>query len=123
MSRRANEDQVREDRILFEIVVDAYHETERAMSWYYYLQDKIQFPFAGTCRSIRATSPLKTGQRLEVLGMAPEDDCMSEILVTVKMGRSKLAVPLEQVGCKSKNEETCQSVADWHYWRERGYEF
>ena len=124
MPQRATEDQLREDRILFEIVVDAYNETERAMSWYYYLQDKLQLPFSGTCRSIRTTPPLlKTGQKLEVLGMAQEDDCMSEIMVTVKAGRSRIAVPLEQVGCESNDQDTFQGVADWHYWRARGYEY
>jgi hypothetical protein len=121
--RSAAEDETREDRILFEIVVDAYNETERAMSWYYYLQDKLEFPFAGQCRATRTTSPLKVNQEVEVLAMALEDDCMSEILVMVKLGRSKIAVPLEQIDCRSKAEGTCQGVADWHYWRARGYEY
>lgn len=40
------EDKEREDRIIMEIVVDAYDETERAMGWYYYLEDKLRFPFS-----------------------------------------------------------------------------
>jgi len=32
----------REDRIENEIVVDAYGAEERAMGWYYYLEDKIK---------------------------------------------------------------------------------
>lgn len=44
MSNRET-DTVRENRIDYEIVVDAYDESERAMGWYYYLQDKIIFPF------------------------------------------------------------------------------
>jgi Calcium binding len=35
----------REERIENEIVVDAYGPEERAMGWYYYLEDKIHFPF------------------------------------------------------------------------------
>ncbi len=38
-------DPIREHRIDYEIVVDAYTEDEIAMGWYYYLQDKITFPF------------------------------------------------------------------------------
>jgi len=123
MPRRVTEHQIREDRILFDIVVDAYNETERAMGWYYYLQDKLTFPFLARARSLRSTSPLKVGQKIEVLAMAPEDDCMSEIQVMVKIGRSKLAVPLEQLECESNHEDTFQGVADWHYWRARGYEY
>jgi hypothetical protein len=123
MARRAVEDPVREDRMLFEIVVDAYNETERAMSWYYYLQDQLEMPFSATCRGTRSTSPLNVGQKVEVLAMASEDDCMSEVHVLVKIGRSKLAVPLDQLQCTSTNDPTCQGVADWHYWRARGYEY
>lgn len=123
MPRRAAEDESREDRILFEIVVDAYNEAERAMSWYYYLQEKLEFPFSGRCRATRTTSPLKVRQELQVLALASEADCMSEVLVTVKVGRLNVAAPLDQIECMSKNEDTCQGVADWHYWRARGYEY
>jgi len=123
MVRRATEDKTREERILFEIVVDAYNETERAMSWYYYLQDQLEFPFAAECRSARTTSPLKVGQKTHVVAMAPEDDCKTEIQVLVKSGRTNLVVPLDQLACESKNEGTCQGVADWHYWKARGYEY
>lgn len=34
-----------ENRIEMEIVVDAYDESERAMGWYYYLQDNLNVPF------------------------------------------------------------------------------
>lgn len=38
-------DKIREHRIEMEIVVDAYGSEERAMGWYYYLEDKLEFPF------------------------------------------------------------------------------
>jgi Calcium binding len=120
---RVQEQAERENRILFEIVVDAYGETERAMGWYYYLKDAMQMPFDAICKSRRSTSPLEVGSKVRVVGIAAEDDCMCEVLVLVKYGRSKLAVPLAQIECKSPDEETCQAVADWHYWVARGYEY
>ena len=42
--RRPKRDPVREDRIYNEAIVDARPE-EQAMSWYYYLEGKISFPF------------------------------------------------------------------------------
>lgn len=42
---KQEKDPIREKRIDYEIVVDAYDESERAMGWYYYLADKISFPF------------------------------------------------------------------------------
>lgn len=38
-------DEARENRIIMEVVVDAYDEEERAMGWYYYLDDKLMLPF------------------------------------------------------------------------------
>ncbi len=120
---RAKEQPEREERILFDIVVDAYNETERAMGWYYYLQDKMQLPFKATCRLARATSPLKVGMPADVVGMADEEDCMSEIFVVVNYGKSELAVPLAQLECHASDDDTDQAVADWHYWVARGYEY
>ena len=35
----------RERRITYEIVVDAHDSEERAMGWYNYMDDKLDFPF------------------------------------------------------------------------------
>ena len=121
--KRIPEQPDRENRITFEIVVDAYDTAERAMGWYYYLQDNLQVPFKATCRSARSTSPLEVGVEVEVVGLASEDDCMSEMFVLVKYAKSRLAVPLEQLACHALDEQTCQAVADWHYWVARGHEY
>ena len=94
---------------------------------YCYLQDKLQVPFKATYRSARSTSPLEVGievgVEVEVVDMATEDDCMSEIFVLVRYAKSRLAVPLEQLACHAPDEQTCQGVADWHYWVARGYSY
>ena len=113
----------REQRIDDEVIVDAYDSTERAMSWYYYLEGKLHFPFAASCIARRQSSPLKVGERVEVVGMASEDECMSEALVVVNRSKTKLAVPLGQIKCDSGDEQTCQAVEDWHYWLARGYTY
>ena len=59
--------------------------------WYYYLRDKLQLPFQATCRIKRATSPLQVGTQTEVVEMAAEDDCMSEIFVIAQYGKSGVA--------------------------------
>lgn len=71
----AREDPEREERIAMEAVVDCYNESERAMGWYYYLQGTISFPFAAKCDRKRAISPLKVDERVEVIDMAPEEEC------------------------------------------------
>ncbi len=44
-----------------EVVVDCYGPEEQAMGWYYYLQEKLQFPFLSHCIADRAISPLRKG--------------------------------------------------------------
>jgi Calcium binding len=83
---RMKENKARERRIEMEVVVDAYDESERAMGWYYYLEGKLKFPFKARRKSKRAVSLLRTGEEVTVLGMAPEEDCESEMFVRLKWG-------------------------------------
>ncbi len=105
-----------------EAVVDAYGSEERAMGWYYYLDDKLKFPFKARCRSIRAISALKLGEQVEVLGMAPEEECESEMFVWIERAGERIAVPLAQLRSSSKDRDTQEAVGDWLYWVDRGYE-
>ena len=68
---RVKENKTRERRIEMEVVVDAYNESERAMGSYYYLEERLKFPFKARCKSKRAVSPLRIGEKISVLGMAP----------------------------------------------------
>ncbi|MFZ5452184.1 MAG: calcium-binding protein [Thermodesulfobacteriota bacterium] len=45
MLRSVPTDEIREHRIVMEIIVDCYNQEERAMGWYYYLEDRLNFPF------------------------------------------------------------------------------
>ncbi|OHB67344.1 MAG: calcium-binding protein [Planctomycetes bacterium RBG_13_60_9] len=91
---KAERNAKREHRIAMEIIVDAYGPEEQAMGWYYYLEEKLGFPFPATCIAERAVSPLRTGEKVEVVGMAPEEECEHEMFVTISREPRKLAVPL-----------------------------
>ena len=120
---RVKENKTRERRIEMEVVVDAYNESERAMGWYYYLEERLEFPFKARCTSKRAVSPLRIGEEINVLGMAPEEECESEMFVRVRRRGRSLAVPLSQLEPLTPDPETKEAVADWHYWLGRGYQF
>jgi len=115
-------DEVREQRIAMEAVVDAYGSGERAMGWYYYLDRKLKVPFKAQCRFARPISVLKVKEEVEVLGMAPEEECESEMFVWVGRASERIAVPLAQLRSLSKDQETREAVGDWLYWVDRGYE-
>ena len=121
---RIAKDPEREHRIAMEAIVDANGPEEQAVGWYYYLEDKIHFPFRAKCIIERATSPLRTGDEVEVTGMASEADCEREMFVEVQWDNRKLVIPLVQVQPLADSEvNTNEAVADWHYWVIRGYEF
>jgi hypothetical protein len=120
---KAKPDQRREQRIEREIVVDAYEAEERAMGWYSYLEDQVRFPFPAKCISPRAISPLGKGQEVEVLALAPPDECEHEMFVMITWEDRTLAVPLAQLEAGRADKPTRQAVEDWHYWVEHGYEF
>ena len=113
----------RERRIEQEIVVDAYTPEERAIGWHCYLDDKLRFPFEANCIAVREISPLKKGEEVEVLGMAPADDCMREMFVIVGFAGRKLGVPLAQLDPVKPDKATHETIEDWRYWVAMRYEF
>lgn len=121
MARQAKEEE-REERIQMEIIVDAYGPEEQALGWYNYLTDTLHFPFTARCVAHRAISPLELGDELDVLGMAPEEECRHEMFVMTRWRPHELAVPLMQVEGIDADEETQQAIEDWHYWVNQGYE-
>lgn len=117
------EDPVREERIAMEAVVDAHDEGERALGWYYYVQNKLGVPFAARCVEVRSVSPLEAGEEVQVVGMPPEEECERELFVEIQWKQRKLAVPLSQLAVVKANAETKEAVTDWHYWVKQGYRF
>ena len=115
-------DDEREERISMQIIVDAYDPEEQALGWYYYLESNLRFPFLAHCIAERAISPLRIGDEVDVVGMAPEEECDYEMFVTLRWDRRDLAVPLTQLAPVAVDGETRQAIEDWIYWVERGYE-
>ena len=117
-------DPKREERIRNEAIVDAYGESEVAMSWYYYLKDKMQFPFKARCIAVKKKSRLKEGDLVTVTAMGGEDECEHDMWVEVKSKKDTFLVPLAQLRPVDEDDaETLQAVEDWHYWLARGYLF
>ena len=96
--KRRSRDEEREQRIIMEIVVDAYTSAEQAMGWCYSLEDRLRFPFVARCIAERSISALRVGDEVDVVGMAPEEECQHEMFVLIPWERRTLAVP-------------------WHNWR------
>ncbi|MBD2345805.1 calcium-binding protein [Anabaena subtropica] len=120
-------DETREQRIETEIVVDAEDKEDRAMGWYYYLDDTLEFPFMGKWKKkSRKTSAIEE-KAVEVLGMAPEDDCLKDMYVEVAYIGGKEddihSAKLSEIEAIDVDDETQEAIADWLYWLGRGYKF
>jgi Calcium binding len=66
---------------------------------------------------------LRIGEEVTVLGMAPGEECESEMFVRVRWSGRSLAVPLAQLKPLAADPAIKEAVGDWHYWLDRGYEF
>ena len=121
--KKPKKDPNREDRIHNEAIVDAYGAEERAMGWYYYLENQLHFPFQARCIAANIVSPLSKGETVEVLNMAPEESCSADMLVLIRWQARKLAVPLSQLAAVVADQSTADAIGDWHYWLAQGYLF
>jgi Calcium binding len=121
--KRTKRDPIREDRIQNEAIVDAYGPEEQALGWYYYLENKIRFPFRARCTVAKAVSPLRKGETVEVGRLAPEDSCSSDMFVLIRWKGRKVAIPLSQLTPLDADKSTDEAIGDWHYWVAQGYCF
>jgi hypothetical protein len=53
---------------------------------------------------------------VEVVGMAPEEECEYETRVLMRSERRTLAVPLAQLVVTDVDDMTRQAVGNWQYW-------
>ncbi len=119
---KAKKNAERENRIAEEIIVDAYGPEEQAMGWYYYLEGKLHFPFTTTCVAEMTISPLHKGDEVEIVRMAPEEECQHEMFVEMRWERRTLAIPLSQLKpIAEADKDTREAIEDWHYWVDQGY--
>jgi Calcium binding len=72
---------------------------------------RLHFPFVARCIAERSMSPLRVDDEVEVVGMAPEEECEHEMFVPICWERRPLAVPLAQLKGIAVDEQTRQAIA------------
>ena len=101
----------------------SYGPKEQALGFYYYLEDKIHFPFQAQCIRAKAVSLLLKGEMLEVGRSAPEDAGSADMLVQIRWYRRTMGVPLSQLAGVNVGESTREALGDRHYWVAHSYCF
>ena len=75
------------------------------------------------CITERAISPLRKGDEIEIVRMAPEEECQHEMFVETRWDRRTLAIPLSQIKpIAAADKDTKEAIEDWRYWVNQGYE-
>jgi hypothetical protein len=63
------------------------------------------------------------GDEVEVVSMAPADECAREMFVMIRWEHGGLGVPLSQLESSEAGTSTEVAVSDWRYWVDQGYRF
>ncbi|MEH2022023.1 calcium-binding protein [Nostoc sp.] len=117
----------REHRIKTEIIVDAEDKEDRAMGWYYYLEETLNFPFLAKWTKKGCKSASIEEKQVEVVGMAPDEECLKDMFVEVAYINGKdedvYSAKLSEIAAIDADSETQEAIADWLYWIARGYKF
>ncbi len=104
-----------ENRIQNEIVVDAYDDGEVKMGWYYYMEEKLNFPFTATVE-IEKRGGGKEIKNVEVLKLTGDEVFGEDMTVGVAFGDYIHSVPLLSLKGIKADEGTLEAVGDWRYW-------
>ncbi|OGO92625.1 MAG: hypothetical protein A2Y17_00440 [Clostridiales bacterium GWF2_38_85] len=100
-----------------EILVDTYNEDEEMSAWHCYLTDTLTFPFGADASKQMLRSPLLSGEKVTVTGLAGMDDCYDGLVVMIQWQGRIFAVLLEQLSLDGDtSEKTREAVEDWQYW-------
>ncbi len=120
-------DETREHRIATEIIVDAEDKEDRAMGWYYYLEESLNCPFMAKWKKKSRKTATTEEKQVEVLGMAPDDECLKDMYVEVADINGNeddvYSAKLSEIEPIDVDPETAEAIADWRYWLARGYKF
>jgi hypothetical protein len=97
--KKLKKDPIREDRIHNEAIIDACGPEERALGWYYYLENRLLLPFEARCiATSQGRFTAQQGETAHVLRMAPEDACSADMLVLILWQGRTVAVPFVPTG-------------------------
>lgn len=121
----------REARIHDEITVDAYGDEEVTSSWYYYLEDKLNFPFLAmvqTHKMQHARAGMSyCASKVRVLGLAPLQRCSARHIwamgiLSTAGSETPVHILLTDLTSVDADEMREEALTDWMYWnRDRDF--
>jgi len=101
-----------------EILVDCKGEYEQNMSWYYFVQDELEYPFDAFIE-IRKREGGKVSKKIKVVDLSTEDsnfDKNFDLKVDVEFDDFILEIPLGKLEKIEASERIVEIIEVWNYW-------
>ena len=109
-------DKERDNRIHDEIIVDCNGDEEVGMSWFYYLQENMEFPFKAKMEIKHRDGTTKT-TKIEVLSIETKNERSWDLrLEVVEAKQTKIQrIELSDLIDVDADEKTIECLEDWKY--------
>lgn len=112
-------DEVRENRIIYDVIVDCYDEDEQLMGWYYYMAEGLIFPIQAVANL--ALRGGKTEQKeVQIVSVDPKSEEGNAVRLGITEGDSERVqyISPERFVSIQTNEANLDIINDWLYWHD-----
>lgn len=107
-----------DDLLRDEILVDCYDRIEQNMSWFYFAQDELAFPFEADIL-LKKVDGRKETKRLEVIKLTTDDSDFYEgfeLKLGVEIDGYLIEIPLSNLKNVEKIGRNQEIIETWKYW-------
>ncbi len=107
-----------EKKIYNDILVDCKDEYDQNMSWYYYVQDEMDFPFEAEIE-LKKRKGEKVLKKVNVINLSEDDTNFErgfELKVAIELDDYIIEVPLRDLVEIEATERTIETIETWKYW-------
>ena len=106
------------EEILYnEILVDCKDDYDQNMSWYYYVQDELDFPFEAQIE-LKKREGGKVLKSVQVIELSDDEDFHrnSNLKVNIELDDYIIETPLGKLTEIEATERTIEIIKVWKYW-------
>ena len=106
-----------DNKLYSEIIVDCNGEEEQNSSWYYYVQDEMEFPFEADV-ALKKLEGGKETKKVKVIALSDDInvDRNFDLKVEVELGEYIVELSLAKLENIAESEVAAEIVAIWKYW-------
>ncbi len=121
MKQICKRNKIFDDKLYDEILVDSKDIYEQNMSWYYYAQDYLEFPFKAKIE-LKKRNGKREVKEIEVLDLSEDLSNFEEsfdLKVEIELNEYIIEVPLINLKDIQGSEQTIDVAEIWKYWKKR----